>query len=491
MHRVLPASLLPLVLALACGGSPESAGGPGNAGTPIESHTRPVEGAAGQAPAALAENGGAPALEGSAGSDATDETGAGAGGAAPEPIDAGGAGGGGDEPEGYCGDGVQQGLEYCDDGNAVRGDGCNPDCGISGRSIDNGIEVRAYAQSLEGAVIIGDTLYGVGTSNESTDEAAKSDKLFVSVDLTSGVLAPASLVSGTAGKNDSLQRITTDGTALYTGGKVQGADFGDALVEKRTLAGAVQWTRTLTGNGSGEDALTGLAVVGSQLQAVGYALNAGTNIDMLFSRLSRTNSKAPLTSFVTSSGSHYDNADDIAPLGTGAVVAGKIWSDQYSARIVWLRRVDAEMNTLWTTTFVDYATVTRVKTAPDGRIAIVGGGGNPLSGDSWVAVYDADGAYLWSKYFEHLGDDYATSVAFDPENGDLVVCGAIEDHNWNVYVQRLSPEGDERWFTTFDGSGYDDRAEDVLIGEDGTIWAVGSWGSGGGDSEYWIGKFAP
>ncbi len=73
--------------------------------------------------------------------------------------------------------------------------------------------------------------------------------------------------------------------------------------------------------------------------------------------------------------------------------------------------------------------------------------------------------------------DWATGVTFDPENGDLIVVGSFEKYSWDIFVQRLSQGGEERWFSELDGYGFDDYANAVTLDEHGAIWAVGLLGS--------------
>jgi cysteine-rich repeat protein len=498
MHRSLRISLLhtslfSLLLACACGGSP----GHGDDATPEVKVRKPGGGSEVTQPAKDSEpTNDAPQGLGSVLSDneAAQNEGGAAGDDEEAPEGSAGADGvGAEEPipdAGYCGDGVVQSAEWCDDGNATRGDGCNPDCKLSGRSLDNAIEVLPYDQELNDLVLIGDQLYAVGFSAEDADLSFK-DKLVVKADLAATIIEPVSLSEGATGKSEELHRITTDGDSLYTAGHAEDAHQDPlALFERRGLNLGFQWDRTIQGSGAIGGEGTGIAVVGSGLQAIGHLSIKDEGRDILLTSLSKSNGKAPVTSFLSGVGSNDDYGSDIVSDGTGSISAGVIYTT-VSERQVWVRRSDASGTPLWTKNHQSSASVHRIASAPDGKVALAGSIGGNGNGDAWVTLLDADGSLLWSKSFDYGQHDWATGVTFDPENGDLIVVGSFEKYSWDIFVQRLSQAGEERWFSELDGYGFDDYANAVTLDEHGAIWAVGSWGREGEDSDYWIGKFSP
>jgi len=98
------------------------------------------------------------------GGDTTNTTGAGAG-FAQGGSSSGGSnqGGGGGEVAPFCGDGVKDLNEVCDDGNAQSGDGCAGDCG----AVETGFACLVPGQACTSTVFCGDgTIGGVETCDD-------------------------------------------------------------------------------------------------------------------------------------------------------------------------------------------------------------------------------------------------------------------------------------------------------------------------------------
>ncbi len=419
----------------------------------------------------------------------TPEPGLGSAGAGGDDAAAGSGGAPPSEPESLCGNGQKDQGEFCDDGNDVNGDGCNSDCIKSGYNYRMGSTSLPQKQILSDLVLVGDSLFAVGNSFEVA-YPTKFDKLFVKVDITTETLEPVASVEGAANKDESLRSITTDGVALFTAGiGTNNAGNRDGLIERRSVDGTISWARLLDGPVSSADFMGGVSAGASSLHFAGAVSGAGTMLDLVYGTLSKTNSTAPVTT--TMSTSYEDQGTNIAELGTDSVVVGK--RGLSSGHELWVRRIDANAATVWTKTFAVTVSNTSVATGPDGKIAIAGdfNSGGVAGFDTWLMVLDSAGNKLWSRTFNHGGDESTGNVTFDPASGDVIIVGQYLAQSHDAFIQRFDADGNERWFQGYEFGGYYDDAYAVAVAEDGTIWAAGGWGLSADDRDYWVGQFAP
>ncbi|HVJ16739.1 MAG TPA: hypothetical protein VM686_14960 [Polyangiaceae bacterium] len=463
-----------IVLTVACGGSPETGA--------------PAPAAAGGEAGASSSNVDEP--ETKPGQNAPRS--GGAGGAESEP---GGAGGAAEPAEPFCGDGNVDPGEDCDDGNDVRGDLCNPDCVPSGQLLKVAKLELPNREGLRDLVIVGDKLVGVGASMVGLDH----DRLIVSADITKSPLVLEGKVDGDPLKREFLTSVTSDGEMVFISGLTD-TDAGneDALLESRSLAGDLDWARTMDGTQHLDDYMCGVALHGDNLIAIATTNNLWNGQDLAYGTFYKSNQQEPVTTTVSSN--LADKCAAVEALGDGAVLAGKQERADGGSQL-WLRRVDAAMGTVWTKTFPVNVTVSRLATGPNETTAVAGyireeaAAGEPANTwDSWVMLVDGSGNELWTKRFDHSGNgghDYAEGVAIDPENGDVVIVGGVQKATPDPFIQRLAAaNGAERWFLAVEASGYDDGAIAVTIADDGTLWVGGYWSAELGE-DAWVGQFTP
>lgn len=134
-----------------------------------------------------------------------------------------------------------------------------------------------------------------------------------------------------------------------------------------------------------------------------------------------------------------------------------------------------------------------------GQIAVVGGfydtvdfGGGPLTQegfiDAYVAVFDADGAHVWSKGFGDTAHQIAQDVAVTPAD-EFVVTGTAagttdfgggpltsagsEDH----FIVKFTPGGEHVWSKLFGDAGEQSGEPKVEVQASGDIVAAGTFSS--------------
>ncbi len=489
MTRIHYASLSILLFAYACGGSPSDSGDTSPAAV-----TTTETGTEAQQSSATSSSGGG----GTSSSSKPAATNAGS--AATEP-DASEAGAGGEAgavavdpiapvivpPE--CGDGHVDDGELCDDGNDVVGDGCNADCVPSFHNRLMATLSKAYEQQLFALTLTNGYVYGVGGSAESSDGKAPFDRLIVSLDTSDPNAAVVGTIDGTALVDDHLTGVTSDGYYLYTSGCNAPGATVDGVVERRSLSGSLNWSRAFAGSGNSGDLMTGVALVGGNLHASGYLYNSGSGLDATYGLLSKSNSKAPV--MASNATAYSDFAYAIAPLGTGSVVTGL--EGKAGSHKVWLRRLDASGATVWTKTLDTVGVPYAIATGADERIVVAGYITN-TDDDSWFATFDGNGDFHKVKTTDHGGDDRATGVVIDPNTGDLLFSGVTtnaDNGSKDFYLQRFTWDAAIVWYQAFDIAGKNDEAHGLAIDDDGDLWSVGSHTDKSGETDAWIGRFAP
>jgi hypothetical protein len=120
-------------------------------------------------------------------------------------------------------------------------------------------------------------------------------------------------------------------------------------------------------------------------------------------------------------------------------------------------------------------------TAFDATAPIIGGAGGA---DGFVAAFDDDGVYRWSRAFGSAGNEVVRDVELDADGG-VVLAGWVQGETtipggeplpyaggYDGVVARLDRDGEHLWSRTFGGPG-DDLAHAVAVTDDGHLLVVG------------------
>lgn len=143
----------------------------------------------------------------------------------------------------------------------------------------------------------------------------------------------------------------------------------------------------------------------------------------------------------------------------------------------WIVRVDARGELLWQQTFGrsgDEDVVRSVIETADGGIVAAGDTFNTATGRSILVVKRAaDGSPGWDSTGFGIDIPYGYAVR-EVAGGGLAVAGYSSDGvtfpEFDAYLARLDGEGTLQWEKPFD-AGYDDRAYDMIVVEDGFVLA--------------------
>ncbi len=178
----------------------------------------------------------------------------------------------------------------------------------------------------------------------------------------------------------------------------------------------------------------------------------------------------------------------------GYIIAGETNSFGAGNYDVYLIKIDANGDTLWTRTFggtgIDRAE--SVKEATDGGYIITGSTSSFGAGgkDVYLIKTDANGETLWTKTFGAIDDEEGHSVQLTTDGG-YIIAGFTESFGAggrDVYLIKTDANGDTLWTSTHGGTN-DDRGYSVQQCNDGSFVIAGDTKSfGAGNSDFYLVK---
>jgi hypothetical protein len=142
---------------------------------------------------------------------------------------------------------------------------------------------------------------------------------------------------------------------------------------------------------------------------------------------------------------------------------------------IWLLKINAFGDTLWTKTYHGNATQMLLK--PDGSLLILGTLGYQ---NIQLLKIDSLGDTLWGKTYSGNFNDYPTQMVLQPD-GTILVLGSLisnESKTARIWLLKLNSFGDTLWTRTY-GVSNDDEPTQMLLQSDGSILILGSTESTG------------
>ncbi len=190
----------------------------------------------------------------------------------------------------------------------------------------------------------------------------------------------------------------------------------------------------------------------------------------------------------------------------GLVIAGS--SDSFGdgdTGDAWILKLNGDGQVLWQRTYggADDESLLDIRQTPDGGFIAAGWTQSfgAAQADVWVVRLDAQGDVLWSKTYGGAGVEQAWSVALTGDGGYVVAGGTTSFGAGaaDYWVLRLDGAGDIIWQKTFGGpqddGGGGDYAEfvvRVLMDRDGNYVVAGESASfGAGETDIWMLKLNP
>jgi serine-aspartate repeat-containing protein C/D/E len=402
-----------------------------------------------------------------------------------------------------CGDGVPEGAEECDDGNAVDGDGCDSDCTanldtLEWQAIHAGdamVAESGHGIAVDGAgnIVVGG--FEVDVVGDPNAWVAKYDP--------AGTQLWMVTFDPSMGLDDRIYAVAIDPNddILVTGDTDVMPAASDIWVAKLDPSGAELWSRTIDGPNAFDDGGRGIASDSlGNVVVTGFVRIDDADIDIYVGQLDPDGNTlwdevvaGPETFDDRGQGVAVDLADD------AVVVAGYISHGGFN-RDVWLRKYDSDGDVLWTATWDDGNSSEdaghSVAVRPDGTIAVVGM--TPViatNQDVFLGVWDGSGRLQWQRQFggQAILDDGALAVASDAD-GNIVIVGlrGVTNTDSDMWIRKYDAIGNVAWSQVIAGEAGDrDQATAVATDAEGNILVTGEIRSVGNDGDVFVAKLGP
>jgi cysteine-rich repeat protein len=401
--------------------------------------------------------------------------------------------------EGVCGDAAADPGEACDDGNRIRGDGCNPDCRASGE--------LQWAHAEPGAAAQDDEVLAIAESN---DGGAFAVGLWRNADGTTdgwirkinplGGMLWTKTHDGPASGSDVVRGVAlgTGGLFVVAGQEAVTGQSANVWVRQYDDTGDPQWTDTFNGEASGSDSGNGITIDAfGDIVVVGHTTTSGEARDVLLRKYTPEGAVAWTRTYSGAAG----GTDHGYAVGTSA--SGEIYAVGYETvtgegKNAWLGKYDTDGNLLWSRVVNGEAglddELRGVTVSAEGPVVCGIQWDVEIPWQSFVRKYDPDGSIVWTELYSGGSNEGAlcNAIAVDP-GGDLVWTGGENVGTVReIVVRRLDADGNERWTTRVPAaSDGPDQGRGIAIAGSGEILVGGRVDAGVDGLDVWAGGFTP
>lgn len=405
-------------------------------------------------------------------------------------------------PQPVCGDGIPEGVEECDDGNAIDGDGCDVDC-------TQNLDTLEWQVTHAGDAMVAESGHGIAIDGAGNIvvagfevDAVSDPNMWLAKYDPAGTQLWAMTYDPSSGLDDILYgvAIDPDDNILVTGDVDVMPAASDIWVAKLDPQGAELWSSTFDGPLAADDGGRGVASdAAGNVAVTGFVRVGNADIDIFVAMLDPAGTTlwsevvpGPEALDDRGEGVAFDANDEV-------VVAGYVSHGGFD-RDVWLRKYDNDGDVLWTQTWdngnngedAGYGVAVR----PDGMIAVAGM--TPViatNQDVFLGLWDGSGALQWYKQFGHQAilNDEGLAVTADADS-NLVVAGfrGATETDSDIWLRKYDAAGNVVWSQAVVGEAGDrDQATAVTTDAEGNILATGEIRSVGNDGDVWIAKLGP
>ncbi|MEM7157434.1 MAG: hypothetical protein AAF799_31605 [Myxococcota bacterium] len=405
-------------------------------------------------------------------------------------------------PSDVCGDGILEGIEECDDGNRTNGDGCDNDCTLN---LDTSIWEATHPgdamvrESGEGIAV--DSMGNIVVGGWEVDAVGDPNMWLAKYD-TEGTQLWTVQLDPSGGMDDRIYGVAIDpmDNLLLVGDSDVAPSSSDIWVSKRTPDGDELWTTTFDGPEGGNDGGRGIASdAEGNMFVTGFYRVANNDNDVFIARLGPQGDTQWEQTVAGPKGLDDRGQGVVVDPDGDAYIAGFVSLGGFN-RNVWLRKVDAEGDELWTeqwdsNTNADDAGF-GIAIAPDGSVAVAGM--TPVvanNQDVWLGRWDGDGTLQWTKQFggQAFVNDEGFAVAADAESNFIVVgFRGMSATDSDIWMRKYDVGGNVLWSQVVAGTGMD-RDQATAVATDGLdIVVTGEIRNAmSNDGDIWLGKFGP
>jgi hypothetical protein len=259
----------------------------------------------------------------------------------------------------------------------------------------------------------------------------------------------------------SIQQTLPDGGYIIAGSSFSfGEGAYDIYYIKTDANGEIDWSKTYGGAGTDHGTSIQQTFDGGYIIA-GYTNSSGSgSYDVL---LAKTDSGGTVDWAYTYGGEADDRGFCVRQTvpDSGYIIAGYSETVGAGGGDAFVVKTDASGNLLWGMPYggVDWDEARYIRqTFPDSGYIVVGSTGSYGAGadDVYLIKIDADGDTLWTRTYGGTASDYGYSVEQTlPDSGYVIVGNTYSfgAGNSDLYLVKTDQAGDTLWTRTFGGSG--------------------------------------
>lgn len=258
-------------------------------------------------------------------------------------------------------------------------------------------------------------------------------------------------------------------------GDIQPAQLSDFNIYllKINADGKKQWSKQF--GGSGDD--SGYRIIPTTFSSgyliVGSTTSLGNGLrDVFLVKVDAQGNQVWSKAFGTSGD---DDGKSVLEVSDGYLIAGSAHNPANNTTDGYLLKVDFNGNQVWSKFYGSPSEIDKINDlvlAADGNIVLTGFTGAVSNG--WLLKTDIDGNQIWSKTFGGPLGDEANGI-LKTTNGDLVVTGVTElsTSNADAFLTRFDNDGNQLWTNNIGRGTYLDWAQSLAPTEDGGFIVIG------------------
>ncbi len=280
---------------------------------------------------------------------------------------------------------------------------------------------------------------------------------------------------------------------VYVTGYEDRDDLGlgyNIWLRKYDSDGNTLWTQTYDSPYHADDYGQGIALdAADNVYVTGYEDRSDLGQDInIWLRKYDSDGNTIWTETYDSPAHSHDSGHGVAVDSAGnAYVTGAEYRDDLGQSYnIWLRKYDTNGNTLWTDTYdspypgLDTDTGRGVAVDAAGNVYVTGyeeRGDLHQQYNIWLRKYDADGNTLWTKTYDSLDhrNDYGSDVAVDAAGNVYVTGSEVRDNQGaNIWLRKYDTDGNTLWTQTYDNPAHTwDQGYGVAVDAAGNVYVTG------------------